>query len=271
MCIRDRPTFEDAIRETVEAVECSREFVIESGYATIPEGERLLIMETPSFMRPIMPFGAYSPPGKFDKFQVGLYWMSRPSSDAGQTLEIHNRGAIFSTSIHEGYPGHHLQLTCANTRKSITRLLTLGVEFGEGWAHYCEEKVAELGFANDLAVELERTNDMVWRAVRIIVDVKLSRGEINFNEAVDLLRKESGFDIPSCISEIKRYTYSPGQQLSYLVGKKLILDLHDKVKKESGSNFNLKKFHDSMLYAGSLPMKYMEKVVENSFFKKEAL
>lgn len=263
-------TFEEVLRLTNEAVEKSRKFVVESGFATVPEGEKLLVVETPSFARSFVPFGAYMPPGRFEKKQEGVYWMSRPFKDKGQSMDIHNKGAILNTSVHEGYPGHHLQLVCGNTNKSKARLLTSGTEFVEGWAHYCEEKVGQMGFSTEPEVMFERTVDMIWRAIRIIVDVKLSRGEISFDRAVDILQKESGFDRHSCISEVKRYTFTPGYQLSYLLGKKMIMDLLNKIKKNIGPLFDLRKFHDAMLYAGILPMKYMEMVVENAFVKREA-
>ncbi len=258
------PTFEEALKLTQEAVNKSRQFVIDSGFATLPEGEKLIVVETPSFARHLIPFGAYMPPGRFDKDQTGYYWMSRPLKEYNQTLEIHNLGAILNTSVHEGYPGHHLQFVCANTNKSYARLMTNGTEFVEGWAHYCEEKVAQMGFSTEPEVMFERYNDMVWRAARIVVDIRLSRGDISFDEAVEYLHSQTGFDKASCITEIKRYTFTPGYQLSYLVGKKLIMDLLDEVEKRA-EKFDLQKFHNTMLYAGNLPFATMRKIVFNAF------
>lgn len=258
-------TFADALEETQKAVKRSRQFVIDSKYATLPEGEELIVIETPNFARHIIPFGAYMPPGKFEREQKGHYWMSRPQEEKDQTLAIHNMGSILNTSVHEGYPGHHLQLVCANTNPYYSRLLTMGVEFVEGWAHYCEEKVSQMGFSTEPEVMFERYNDIIWRAARIMVDVKLSRGEMGIEEAVNYLQEMTGFDRHSCITEVRRYTFSPGYQLSYLVGKKLIMDIAQSVEKEAGERFDLGKFHDAMLYAGNLPLKYMEKVVKEAF------
>jgi hypothetical protein len=66
-------------------------------------------------------------------------------------------------------------------------LLANGVETVEGWAHYCEEMMAEKGFTADRETKLIQVNDVIWRAVRIIVDVKLSRGEMTFDDAVRML------------------------------------------------------------------------------------
>ena len=258
-------TFEEALEETVKEVKNSRQFLFDSDFATIPKEEKLIVQETPSFLRSTIPFGAYNPPGRFDKNQTGFYWMSRPNPKDTSGLQIHNYGAILNTSVHEAYPGHHLQMVCANLNPYYSRILVEGDEFIEGWAHYCEETVAEMGFRMEPAVMFERYADMYWRASRIIVDVKLSSGEMGYEEAIEYLQKISGFDRGPCKTEIDRYTYSPGYQLSYLIGKKKIMDLRKDVKAKTGSSFSLKKFHDSMLYAGSLPSKYIEKVVYNAF------
>ncbi|MCD4784680.1 MAG: DUF885 domain-containing protein [Candidatus Eremiobacteraeota bacterium] len=259
------PTFEDVLREGQKAVEESRQFVIDSGYVTLPENEKLHIVETPGFLRELIPFGAYDPPGKFDEKQIGFYYMSPPINGDPSGLEIHNYGSILNTSVHEGYPGHHVQLVCANKNPSYSRMLTQGDEFAEGWAHYCEEAVANMGFCTELPSMFERYSDMAWRAVRIIVDVKLSRGEMTHSEAMDLIEEVAGFDRESCKMEVDRYTFTPGYQLSYLVGKQKIMDLRDYVEKKTGDKFSLRKFHDAMLYAGTLPYKYIEKVVYHAF------
>jgi uncharacterized protein (DUF885 family) len=261
-------TFEEALEKTREAVENSRQFVIDNKFATIPDDENLTVMETPDFLKSLVPFGAYMPPGKFDKKQVGVYWLSPPPAGRISTdgaLENSHLGAILNTSIHEGYPGHHLQFICANTNKSYSRLLAIGAEFIEGWAHYCEEMVSLMGFSKEPEVMFERYNDMIWRAVRIIVDIKLSRGEMNIDQAVDFLHQETGFGRVLCNAEVERYTLTPGYPLSYLIGKKRILEILNSVMEQAGSSFDMKKFHDSMLYAGSLPIAIMEKVVKHEF------
>ncbi|MFP4498558.1 MAG: DUF885 family protein, partial [Vulcanimicrobiota bacterium] len=142
-------TFEKVLEKTIQSCNEARQFVIDNDFATLPENEELRVIETPSFARSFIPFGAYMPPGKFDKKQVGYYWMSRPLEKLGQKMEIHNFASILNTSVHEAYPGHHLQMVCENNNQAYSRLLTSSIEFVEGWAHYCEEKVAQLGFADD--------------------------------------------------------------------------------------------------------------------------
>ena len=95
--------------------------------------------------------------------------------------------------------------------------------------------------------------DLLWRACRIVIDVELSRGRMTFEEAVRMLVEEAGLPREGAVAEVNRYTFTPGYQLSYLYGKHLLLELRDRVRARRGPDFDLREFHDTLLYAGSLP------------------
>jgi uncharacterized protein (DUF885 family) len=137
-----------------------------------------------------------------------------------------------------------------------------GTETIEGWAHYCEEMMREQGFIKGLETQFIKTNDAIWRAVRIIVDVKLSRGEMSFDEAVEMLMKEAGMSKEGAVAEVRRYTLTPGYPLSYLLGKHLILKLREDIERRMGKKFSLKLFHDMILANGELPIGLLKEVFE---------
>jgi len=103
---------------------------------------------------------------------------------------------------------------------------------------------------------------MIWRAVRIIVDVKLSRGEMSFEEAVDMLVREAGMSREAAVAEVNRYTQTPGYPLSYLLGKHLILKLKEEVKQKMGEKFDEKFFHDTITANGYLPISMLRKIFD---------
>jgi uncharacterized protein (DUF885 family) len=245
-------TFEEALRATREAMEKSREFIIEHDIATVYPDDKLHVEETPAFMAPLIPFAALIPPGKFDKRQEGIYIVTRPKDmkNLGRHL---NYSSIPGTAVHEGFPGHFLQSAVSN-KGSFVRQFAHGTETIEGWAHYCEEMMTEHGFIKGLESQFMKVNDGIWRAVRIIVDVKLSRGEMTFDEAVDMLMKEAGMSKEGAVAEVRRYTMTPGYALSYLIGKHLILELRDDVKKKMGKRYSEKFFHDTITANGELPI-----------------
>jgi uncharacterized protein (DUF885 family) len=253
-------TFEEALRATKEAMEESREFIIKKDLATVHPEDKLHVEETPAFMAPLLPFAALIPPGRFDRRQEGIYIVTRPkdSSNLGKHL---NYAGIHGTAVHEGFPGHFLQSAMSN-RGSLVRLFAGGTEVIEGWAHYCEEMMTEHGFVTGVESQFVKTNDAIWRAVRIIVDVKLSRGEMSFDEAVDLLMKEAGTSKEAAVAEVRRYTMTPGYPLSYLLGKHLILQLRADVKRRMGKRFSEKFFHDTITANGQLPIALLREVFD---------
>lgn len=253
-------SFEEALKFTEQTMEEARSFVRDKNLATVYPEDRLLVRETPGFLAPLIPFAALNMPAKYDKPQIGIYIVTKPKdpSNLGKHL---NYASIRNTSVHEAFPGHFLQGAVSN-RGSIIRILVDGTETVEGWAHYCEELMAEKGFNSDKETRLVQVNDMIWRAVRIIVDVKLSRGEMSFEQGVQMLVAETGMSVEAATAEVKRYTQTPGYPLSYLLGKHLILQLKKDVKQKMGNNFDEKFFHDTITANGYLPMSMVRKVFE---------
>ena len=49
-------------------------------------------------------------------------------------------------ACHEGYPGHHLQLTVAADQPSLARKAIRSNLMVEGWGLYVEELMTELGY-----------------------------------------------------------------------------------------------------------------------------
>jgi uncharacterized protein (DUF885 family) len=261
-------TFEEALKFTEQAMEEAKRFVQKNNLATVHIEDKLYVRETPDFIAPLIPFAALMMPAKYDKPQIGVYIVTRPKDIANLGNHL-NFKSIRNTAVHEAYPGHFLQGACSN-RASIIRILANGTETVEGWAHYCEQMMAEQGFITDPETKLIQINDVVWRAVRIIVDVKLSRGEMSFDEAVSMLAEETGMSKDAAIAEVRRYTQTPGYQLSYLLGKHLILQLKKEVEQKMGSKYGDKFFHDTITANGYLPMSLLRKVFEQRIGKLKA-
>ena len=254
-------TFADALVEYRAAMDRARAFVVEKGLATPPEEDHLNVIETPSFIRHLIPFAAYYEPAKFDPRPVGTYIVTPPSGP--EMMREHNRSSISNTSVHEAYPGHHLQLSAAITNPSLVRLFSGAAEFAEGWAFYCERMMKEAGFDDTPTGWYIVHTDAIWRATRIILDVKLHRGDIGFDEAVDRLVAETGFERPAAVAEVKRYTGSPTQPLSYLYGRHMIERLKADVEARQGADFDLRRFHDTLLYGGTMPVSYARRLFED--------
>ena len=235
----------------------AREFVIARGLAVLAPGEELEVVATPVFERPTTPYAALVPPAAFDEKQKGFFFVtpvenSLPSEERRERLQEHSRYAIPIIACHEGYPGHHLQLTLANQHPSRVRRVLGTPVFWEGWALYCEEMMYEEGFYQDPRCRLFQLKDQLWRACRILADVGLHvRGKTRA-WAVDLLVERAGLARANAAMEVERYCSTPTYQLSYYVGKLQILELRRRWQVRSGSS-PLGDFHNWVLSFGSLP------------------
>jgi len=240
-------------------IQRAREFLLAKDLATIPDGEKLIVTETPTFMRHVAPFAAQFEPGKFTGDRTGLFLVT--PSDKPETIKDHCYALIANTAVHEGYPGHHLQGICGNTHPSFIRVLSTSMDFAEGWALYCEEMMLEQGFNDTPEGRLAQLSDLMFRVVRVAADVKLSRGETSPEDVAAMLVRETSMQSDAAMSEARCYTYSPTYYLSYFIGKVGLLQLRDDVKEAMGDRFSIKLFHDTLLYAGCLPISFMRREI----------
>ena len=176
-------------------------------------------------------------------------------------MREHNYASISNTSIHEAYPGHHLQLDTARRNRSLTRLLTDAPEFVEGWGMYSELMMREHGFDAGPAFRVIMHTDAIWRACRIILDIRLHRGELSVEEATDFLVEQTNFERPNARAEVQWYTYRPTYPLSYLLGRTLLLGLRADEQARLGDRFSLKGFHDTLMRNGSLPISFHRRLL----------
>ena len=121
---------------------------------------------------------------------------------------------------------------------------------------YSEQMMREQGFDATPAHRMALATDAIWRACRIILDIRLHRGEIGTAEATDFLIDHTGFERPNAEAEVQRYTLTPTYQLSYLLGKVLILRLREDERRRLGDRFSLREFHDALLWSGSIPLSF---------------
>lgn len=243
-------SFELSLEYFREALSRSRAFVESSGFATVPEHEELEVIETPDFMSHLIPFSAYIGPEKTAGTQKGTYLLTR--SQSGDSTR-YNFADIINCAIHEGYPGHHLQLAAQNLHPGRMRTFCESMELIEGWASYCQNQVRELGFETSPESLFAHATEEVFNAARLLTDVNLQTRTWNFNEAVNFLMEQTKIDKTSAMAEIKRQTQSPGSQISSLAGEYLLRQTKQELQQQFKGDFTDRKFHDLVLYQGSLP------------------
>ncbi len=233
-------------------------FVIEHEIADIPPREELIIIETPPHMRSLFPYAGYSGPAVFDDFQSGRFWVTPVEPEwskemKAQKLREHMIYKLPVFVLHEGYPGHHLQITTQHRITEDIRKIIHNNLYCEGWAFYCEELLEDLGFINEPKTKLSRLKDQLWRASRIIIDASVHSGRMSFTEAVDFLVERAHLERLNAIAEVNRYIKNPLRPMSYLMGKLEIQKIAEDYKAYMGDDYSMKIFHNALLALGAIP------------------
>lgn len=241
-------------------IDVTREWVSHNDFATIPaEVGPCVPQETPKFMRNVIGSVAYLPAGPFEAEQVGRFFV-QPLPDS---LDDANRSAFFrycykrgfrTSVVHEAYPGHHLQLQLANNHPSLIRRIQRNDMMAEGWALYCEDAMLQAGFYEDDPRILQKVlGGQRFRAARIVVDTKLQTGQFTYQQAVDWMIENLDMPLEFVETEVNRYTLSPLQPMTYLVGKLQIEQIRETFAEKMGNDYSLKRFHDMLLSEGVIP------------------
>lgn len=246
----DHPPPDAVVVAYAGQMERARRFVLDHGLVTVPEGP-LEVVETPSFIRPLVPFAAYDPPGAFSPDRTGWFYVSTPDGSAMRDHCVHE---LACTALHEGYPGHHLQFLVAHAQRSPVRRVVASPLMVEGWALYCEELMTAEGYLTRPEERFFQRLHLLWRAVRVVLDVELHTGGLSVQDAVRYMTETLGIGRASAESEVRRYCGAPGYQLCYAVGRRELLRLRDAYREREGAGFQLKRFHDELLSYGGLPV-----------------
>jgi uncharacterized protein (DUF885 family) len=175
-----------------------------------------------------------------------------------------------AVAYHEGVPGHHLQISIAQTLQGLPKFRLHGFypAYAEGWALYSEELGKEIGFYKDPVSNYGRLNSEMLRAVRLVVDTGIHDKNWSREKVIDYMHAN---DINDALAqtEADRYIAWPGQALAYKMGQLTILKLRDEAKAQLGNKFDIKAFHDEILNGGAMPLDLLQERVE-AWIKEQA-
>jgi uncharacterized protein (DUF885 family) len=258
----DHPSTPEAMREAYERSTAeARQFLVDRGLVTLPEGESCLVVPSPPFQRPVLAVASYMSPPAFKPSLQGHFFVPFPpdgasDEDVQARLADNNHHSIPTTAVHEAYPGHHWHLAWLNaTNGRKIRKVVGSSYFVEGWALYAEKMMREEGFFTDPRDEFFHVEARLFRAARIVVDTALHLGEMTFDEAVTFMREKAGRTEPVAKAEVGRYCSWPTQAAAYLTGS---LEIERIRKSWQG---DLRTFHDTIAGSGLLPMALAERAI----------
>lgn len=203
--------------------------------------------------------GGFYVPASLDGSRPGAFYASVSGREPLYSMP--------SLAYHEAIPGHHFQIALAQEMDvPLFRNDMSFTVYAEGWALYAEQLAYELGwYHNDLYGNLGRLQYEAFRAARLVVDTGIHVKGWTFDEAVEFMEENVGFDsrVVNLEHEVSRYIAWPGQALTYKVGMLKILELREKAQYALGDTFDIKEFHRVILGNGSMPLHLLEQVVQD--------
>src|SRR6478672_8182727 len=164
-----------------------------------------------------------------------------------------------AVAYHEGVPGHHMQISIAQTLEDVPKFRLHGFysAYAEDWALYAEELGKEIGFYKEPVSDYGRLNSELFRAVRLVVDTGIHDKNWSREKVIDYMHAN---DLNDALAqtEADRYIAWPGQALAYKMGQLTIRKLRDEAKTQLGSKFDIKAFHDEMINGGAMPLDLLQ-------------
>jgi uncharacterized protein (DUF885 family) len=201
--------------------------------------------------------GSYYVSSTGDGTTPGTYFVgaARLDSQPFFTLE--------SLTLHEGVPGHHLQSAIAlELDVPEFRRTVYHSAFGEGWGLYSERLGLEMGFYKDPYSDFGRLTYEAWRACRLVVDTGMHAFGWTRDEAIRFMMQNTALSEYEVRNEIDRYISWPAQALSYKIGEIRIRQLREKAQRALGIDFDLRRFHDTLIGNGSVPIAVLDEIID---------
>ena len=168
-------------------------------------------------------------------------------------------------AMHEGLPGHHLQIALAQENDALPKFRRRDDinAFVEGWALYSEHLGVEMGMYRNPYEDFGRLSLEMWRACRLVIDTGMHVKGWSREQAVACLRDNTGLSDRAIQNEVDRYIGWPGQALGYKIGEIRIRQLRAKAEAALGPKFDLRDFHDQILKNGPVPLDILSQQVDN--------
>ncbi|HSQ95820.1 MAG TPA: DUF885 domain-containing protein [Croceibacterium sp.] len=261
-----RATRETLAQTTRQTLAEATDFVREKGFVGMPSGP-VRIVPMPKFNQGNSV--AYDDaPGALEKDQPNFFTVSPIPDDwtdaqATSFLTEYNLYMLHDLSIHEGMPGHYLQLDHANKNNDPLRAVLQSAPFIEGWAVYGEGMMAEQGYLRGDATEDGKLFTLTMLKMRLrsitntLLDIGIQTEGMTREQAMDLMMTGAFQQEREAAGKWLRAQLSSVQLLSYFTGFEEHMALREEAKQRWGAKFNLRRYNDEVLAHGSPPVKYV--------------
>jgi uncharacterized protein (DUF885 family) len=257
---------DEITREMNQRVARLKKFIKANRILALPEPDHCQVIEMPEFKRGNST--AYmEPPPPLDPNATGHLAVSPPPKDWDERkvtsfLEEYNNHMLDVLAIHEGYPGHSVQLEFMNRHPSLIRKVLQSGVYIEGWAVYTEQMMLDQGYGErDLALRLSQLKFYLRAVGNTILDHKMHCSNMTDDEALDFLTKGCFQSEGEARLKVIRSKQSSCQLSTYFVGRMAHYRLRQAIQRELGERFNLAQYHAAVLGPAAVPVKFLPELV----------
>jgi uncharacterized protein (DUF885 family) len=246
-----------------ELIAFSREVVQRSREKTAP-----LFLRMPAQEMRVEPFHAYRRGTGGSSYYERQIDPARPAfyRIASERWEGETRGGAEITAVHEGYPGHHMQISFATMTASGPIANMLGNSaYAEGWARYSEALAEEAGIYRTVYALMTRR---LWPARGMVVDPGIHLMGWSREQAIAFVRQSGRFAGPEADDLVDRIAVWPGQLTAYDSGALEIMALRRDAEQALGAKFDLREFHARVLETGIVPLGALRRHIEGWIAQK---
>ena len=258
---RELPPRDGIVEIAKQYLQQASDFVVEHNLVTMPE-EPVEIIIMPEFQRGVS-VAYLDPPGPLDKDQPAFYAVAPLPEDwtdeqAESFLREYNLFSLQDLTIHEGVPGHYLQIALSNRYPSPLRSVLWSGPFVEGWAVYAEEMMIENGYMDgDPLMKLINLKWYLRAVTNAIIDSAIHVDGMT-REAAMRLMVEGGFqEEREAAGKWVRAQLTSAQLSTYFVGYLEHKEMRAAVQEKWGDDFTLRRYHDQALSYGSPPARFV--------------
>ncbi len=241
------------------------DFVIEKNIVTMPD-EPVEVIIMPEFRRGVT-LAYLDPPGPLDKEQAAFYAVAPLPAEwteeqINSFLREYNTYSLQDLTIHEGVPGHYLQLALSNRYPSTLRGVLYSGPFVEGWAVYAERVMIDEGYLNyDPLMQLINLKWYLRAVTNAIIDPAIHVDGMTRDQAMQLMI-EGGFqEEREAAGKWVRAQLTSAQLSTYFVGYQEHIEMRAAVEQDWGEEFTLRRYHDQALSYGSPAVKYVRALI----------
>lgn len=258
----------------IDRVQKLKQFITAKQILHLPDPDPCQVVVMPEFKRGNSTAYMEAPP-PLDPTATGHLAISPPPADwdnarVNSYLEEYNDHMLDILAIHEGYPGHAVQLQYGNNNKSLIRRVLGSGAYIEGWAVYTEQMMSDQGYGNgDLALRLSQLKFYLRAVANTILDHKMQCGQMTDEQALAFLTNDCFQSEGEARLKIIRSKQSACQLSTYFAGRMGHYRLRQQIEREMGAKFTLAAYHEAVLNPGAVALQYLPGIVRRELGLKQ--